>query len=55
MNKVYTFLLISLFPIATMYPYHYVLISAPGSGKGTFSQYMMENHNYELIRKFPTS
>lgn len=36
---------------------HFVLISAPGSGKGTFSQYMVTNHGYiqicpgDLLRK----
>lgn len=28
---------------------NFVLISAPGSGKGTFSQYMIKNHNYVQI------
>lgn len=28
---------------------HFVLISAPGSGKGTFSQYMIQNHGYIQI------
>lgn len=30
---------------------HFVLISAPGSGKGTFSQYMAEKYGYEHIGK----
>lgn len=30
---------------------HFVLISAPGSGKGTFSQYMAQEYGYEHIGK----
>lgn len=32
-------------------PKHFILMSAPGSGKGTFSQYMAEKYGYEHIGK----
>lgn len=31
------------------YSQHFVLVSAPGSGKGTFSQYMVEKYDYMQI------
>lgn len=40
-------MIISLFCIINTQ--HFVLISAPGSGKGTFSQYMVKKYNYIQI------
>jgi adenylate kinase len=39
-----------IFSMQTLFGYkHFILISAPGSGKGTFSQYCKKHHGYEQI------
>ena len=44
----YSFLTLILY-FLSINPHHFVLISAPGSGKGTFSQYMAKKYGYVQI------
>ena len=51
MNKQFLIILFSFFSITTQSwtNNHFILISAPGSGKGTFSQYCVNKYDYEQI------
>ncbi len=49
MSKLKYSFLIFIFYFISISPFHFVLISAPGSGKGTFSQYMAQKHGYIQI------
>jgi adenylate kinase len=49
MKKIqYSFLIVILY-FLSINSQHFILISAPGSGKGTFSQYMTKKHGYMQI------
>lgn len=49
MKKIHYSILISTFYFFSISSQHFVLISAPGSGKGIFSQYMIKYHGYVQI------
>ncbi|MCX5923940.1 MAG: nucleoside monophosphate kinase [Candidatus Dependentiae bacterium] len=49
MNKLQYSFLISTLCFLSVNSQHFVLISAPGSGKGTFCQYMTKKHGYIQI------
>ena len=49
MKKTQYFLLFFIFNFIFIKSCHFILISAPGSGKGTFSQYMTEKYGYLQI------
>lgn len=43
------YLLLIIFHVTVLYSKHFIVICAPGSGKGTFSNYMSKKHGYVHI------